>query len=179
MQKLLIYSKILAWPCEQAAKFIGYLLLLLTAVILYDVIGRKFFATGSFKLQEAEWHLHGTIALLGLGYAYIKNAHVRIDVFSDRIPTNTKLIMEIFAIFVFLIPFMGLLLWFGYDFAERSYMRSETSAGGVGLPYRWIIKSVLPIAALLNILAGLSVALNCIVALKAPHLQNDEMWDDM
>ncbi len=173
MEKLLKLSDILAWPTRQVAKATGLLLFVLMAVILYDVIGRKFFATGSFKLQELEWHLHGAIAVLGFGYAYTHNAHVRIDVFSSKMRERTKLWLELFAIFAFLIPFMGLLLWFGYEFAERAFIRHETSNGGVGLSNRWIIKSVVPLSALLTILGALSVALRCIVVLKSPkHLQN-------
>jgi TRAP-type mannitol/chloroaromatic compound transport system permease small subunit len=173
MEKLLKLSDLLAWPCRQMARAIGLLLLVLTAVILYDVIGRKFFSTGSFKLQELEWHLHGAIALLGFGYAYTLNAHVRIDVFSSKIPERIKLWMEIFAILAFLIPMMSLLLWFGYEFAERAFIRNETSNGGVGLSNRWIIKSVVPLSALLTIFGGLSVALRCFVILKSPHHLNN------
>ena len=68
---------------------------------------------------------------------------------------------------------MLLLLWFGYDFAERSFLRNETSNGGVGLSHRWIIKSTVPVAAFLSILGGLSVALRCIVALVRPDLRAD------
>ena len=173
MKRLVNLSNILIWPVRQVAKLIGILLLVLTVVILYDVIGRKFFATGSFKLQELEWHLHGAIAMLGFGYAYAHNAHVRIDVFSSKLSSRTKLWLEIFVIFTFLIPFMGLILWFGFDFAERAFIRQETSNGGVGLSDRWIIKSVVPISSLLTILGALSVALRCIVVLKgSKHLQN-------
>lgn len=170
MEKILKLSELFAWPCKQFARLIGFLLLVLTAVILYDVIGRRFLSTGSFKLQELEWHLHGAIALLGFGYAYIHNAHVRIDIFSTKISKRTKLWMEIFAIFAFLIPLMGLLLWFGYEFTERAFIRNETSNGGVGLSHRWIIKAVIPLSALLTIFGGLSVALRCIVALNEPAL---------
>lgn len=169
MEKLLRFSDVLAWPCYQVARLTGILLLVLTAVILYDVIGRKFFATGSFKLQELEWHLHGAIAVLSFGYAYLKDAHVRIDIISSRISKRAKLCMELCAIFLFLLPFMSLLAWSGYEFAERSFLWSETSNGGVGLSNRWIIKSVIPLSALLTILGGLSVALRCLVAFKTPE----------
>ena len=153
------------------------MLLVLTAVILYDVVGRKFFATGSFKLQELEWHLHGAIALLGMGYAYINNAHVRIDVFAGALPERVKLWMELFAILAFLIPFMSLLLNYGYDFAERSYIRNESSSGGLGLTNRWIIKSAVPLAAFLTLCGGVSVALRIVVVLFRPDLRRSPFED--
>lgn len=171
MHSCLVLSRYLAWPCRFFAKTCGVLLLILVGVIVYDVIGRRFFATGSFKLQELEWHLHGAIAILAFGYAYLKDAHVRIDIFVDRIGERRRVWLELTAIMLFLVPFMALLLWHGYDFAERSFMRSETSSGGIGLSHRWIIKSTLPLAAFLTILAGLSVAIRCIVTLVRPDIR--------
>ncbi len=173
MQSLLIIADILAVPCRFVARLLGWTLVVLMAVILYDVIGRRFFATGSFKLQELEWHLHGAIAVLGFGYAYIHNAHVRIDVFSSRFATATKMRIEILAIVFFLVPFMGLLVWYGFDFAHRSFVRGEGSSGGVGLSDRWVIKSAIPLGAALAILGGVSVLLRAVVALRRPDLLAD------
>ncbi|MEX0339219.1 MAG: TRAP transporter small permease subunit [Arenibacterium sp.] len=168
MNTLLKISGIFHVICTYFARFVGWLLLVLTAVILYDVIGRKFFATGSFKLQELEWHLHGAIAMLGFGYAYIRNAHVRIDIFAGLMSCRFKLKLEIAGIVLFLVPFMLLVAWFGFEFAERAYQRGETSNGGLGLSHRWIIKSVIPLSAILSILGGLSVAIRCLAALRHP-----------
>ncbi|MCI5042863.1 MAG: TRAP transporter small permease subunit [Donghicola eburneus] len=170
MERLLAVSDGLAAPCRAVARVYGWLLLVLMAVILYDVIGRRFFSTGSFKLQELEWHIHGAIAVLCFGFAYVENAHVRIDLFSKRMTRKTRLWIEILAIALFLIPFMVLLVWYGYDFTMRSFARGEGSPGGVGLPNRWIIKSAIPIGALLTISGGLSVMLRAIVALRRPDL---------
>jgi len=157
----------LAAPCRAAARLCGWLLLVLMGVILYDVIGRRFFSTGSFKLQELEWHLHGAIALLCFGYAYTEDAHVRIDLFSQRLSARTRLWIEIGAIALFLLPFMTLLTWYGIDFTWRSFERNEGSAGGIGLPNRWIIKSVIPIGAVLTLCGGLSVLLRSVALLRS------------
>jgi len=170
MEFLLKLSDWLSWICLQFARFAALLLLALTAVIIYDVIGRKFFATGSFKLQELEWHLHGAIAVLAFGYAYTRNAHVRIDILAERIPGRTKLWMEFWAIVLLLIPFFILIVWFGYEFAERAFIRNEGSNGGLGLPNRWIIKSAVPLSGILTIFGAGSVALRCLVILKRPDL---------
>jgi len=155
----------LAAPCRLAARLCGWLLLVLMAVILYDVVGRRFFSTGSFKLQELQWHLHGAIALLCFGYTYTENAHVRIDLFSQRLTERSRLWIEITIIALFLVPFMALLTWYGIDFTWRSFVRDEGSAGGIGLPNRWIIKSVIPIGAALTLCGGLSVLLRSVALL--------------
>ncbi|PJE38090.1 C4-dicarboxylate ABC transporter permease [Pseudooceanicola lipolyticus] len=170
MEQLLRIAEILSVPCRVVARGCGWLLLVLMAVILYDVIGRRFFATGSFKLQELEWHLHGAIAVLCFGWAYICNAHVRIDLFAERLTESARLKIEILAILLFLVPFMLAMTWFSVDFTYRSYIRAEGSPGGVGLPNRWIIKSAIPLGAILTIFGGLAVALRAYVALHRPDL---------
>jgi TRAP-type mannitol/chloroaromatic compound transport system permease small subunit len=166
MSRLLALSDALAWPCYAIARVLGLMLLLLTAVILYDVIGRRFFATGSIRLQELEWHLHGAIAILGFGYGYIHNAHVRIDVFAARLADRTRLKIELWAIFLFLVPFMLILIWFGAENTLRAFQRGEGSPGGMGLPHRWIIRSAIPLAGVLTILGALSVACRILAALQ-------------
>lgn len=168
----------LAGPCRLFAALCGVMLFVLAGVIVYDVIGRRLFDTGSILLQELEWHLHGAIAVLGFGYAYLKDAHVRIDVFAQRLTGRMRLRIEIFAILVFLVPFMLFLAYHGYWFAERAFVRGEGSTGGLGLPERWIIKSAIPVSAVLAILGGLSVALRASVALSRPERLTTPFEDD-
>lgn len=168
----------LAGPCRLFAALCGVMLFVLAGVIVYDVIGRRMFDTGSILLQELEWHLHGAIAVLAFGYAYLKDAHVRIDVFAQKWSGRMRLRIEIFAIFVFLVPFMIFLAYHGYWFAERAFVRGEGSTGALGLPERWIIKSAVPVSAVLAICGGLAVALRAIVALRRPDLLSDPFERD-
>lgn len=163
---MLTLARLLDRVCVAFARFAGVLLLLLTAVIIYDVIGRRFFNTGSVALQELEWHLHGAIAVLGFGYAYTRNAHVRIDVFHQHFSERLKLVLEIAGIALLLTPFLIGVMWFGYDFALRSFVRGEGSSGGLGLDHRWIIKSTVPLSALLALCGAWSVGLRAIAALR-------------
>jgi TRAP-type mannitol/chloroaromatic compound transport system permease small subunit len=176
MTRLIALSDALAWPCRAVARVLGLLLVVLTLFILYGVIGRRFFATGSIFLQEMEWHIHGAIAVLGFGYAYIHNAHVRIDVFAARLSDRTRLRIELWAILLCLIPFMLLMIWFGAENALRSFQRSEGSAGGLGVPHRWIIRSAVPLSGILAIAGGLSVACRILAALRGSG-RLDEPWE--
>lgn len=170
MSNILRIAWALALPCHLFARLVGMMLLFLTGVIMYDVIGRRFFNTSSFVVTDLEWHLHGAIAILAFGYAYIRDAHVRIDIFAEKMSRGLKLRLEFWAILLFLIPFMSLLVWFGFDFAQRAFLRGEGPVGGMGLSHRWIIKSAIPVSGLLTILGAVSVALRIQVALKRPDL---------
>lgn len=173
MQAALKLAGALTRLCDWAARLAAVMLVLLVFVIIYDVIGRKFFATGSFVLQELEWHIHGVVAVFAFGYAYTRNAHVRIDVLADRMSDRFRLWLEFWVLLVLVIPFFAFIVWYGYEFAERAFVRGEGANGGRGLPHRWIIKSTVPISALLTIAGCLAVALRILAVLRRPDLLRD------
>jgi TRAP-type mannitol/chloroaromatic compound transport system permease small subunit len=145
-----------------------WLALPLAAVIIFDVITRRFLVLGSTKLQEAEWHLHAVLFMFCVGFAYIVNAHVRIDLLRDKLSDRSKSWIEVIGCAVFAIPYVALLLVLSIDAAYDSYLVGEGSSAGTGLPHRWIIKSCMSVGFLLLLLACISVLLRHILLLFAP-----------
>lgn len=140
-------------------------------VTVFDVISRRFFVLGSTKLQELEWHLHTILFAFCVGYAYIANAHVRIDLVRDRLSERAKWWLEVAGVLVFLIPYCIVIVYFGTDFVMRSLALDESSSSATGLPHRWIIKSAIPLGFAVLLLAGIAVLLRKIVELFGPpHL---------
>lgn len=121
---------------------------------------------GSTQLQELEWHLHTVLFLFCLGYAYVKGAHVRIDLVREKLSARTRDYIEIIGIVLFLLPFCGLVMIYSADFALVSYQQHEGSSSGGGLPDRWIIKSALPLGIGLLALSGVAQFLNRLVSLR-------------
>lgn len=170
MQAGLRLAAALTRLCDWAARLAAVVMVALVFVIMYDVIGRKFFATGSFLLQELEWHLHGLVATFAFGYAYTRNAIVRIDVLADRMNARFRLWLEFWVILLLVIPFFLFILWYGYEFALRAFERGEGANGGRGLPHRWIVKSLVPISAILTIAGCSAVAIRIYAVLRRPDL---------
>lgn len=146
----------------------AWLCLPLIGVIVFDVITRRFFVLGSTKLQELEWHLHAVLFFLCIGWAYLKNAHVRIELVHEHLSRRTQLWIEILGCLLFLIPYSLIVLYHGVDWWERSWAIDETSDSATGLPYRWIIKAFLPIGFVFIFLGSLAVLLRKIVELFGP-----------
>ncbi|MAD11435.1 MAG: C4-dicarboxylate ABC transporter permease [Flavobacteriaceae bacterium] len=155
----------------------AWLSLPLIAIIMFDIISRKFFVLGSTKLQEMEWHLHAALFLLALGYAYLKNSHVRIEVIREGFSTKLKAILEVIGVVVFILPYTGLIIWFGIDFVSRSYGMNEVSSALTGLSHRWIIKSFVPMGMAFLWLAGISVLLRNISYLIGLKNNNKALMD--
>ncbi|MEJ8571180.1 TRAP transporter small permease subunit [Microbaculum marinum] len=163
-------------------KAASFLYVPLIVVIIYDVTQRKvlefvptftetawFHAFNSNKLQEAEWHMHAILFLLCFGFAYIKDAHVRIELVRDKLAPRTRVWIELLGCIFFLVAYCYVVMRFGYDFAQNSFKLMEQSAAQTGLPLRFIIKSFLPFGFLVLALAGVAVAVKCVVYLFGPE----------
>lgn len=123
---------------------------------------------GSTLLQELEWHSHTVLFSLVLGYGYIWNTHVRVDLVRETLAFQKKLWIEFVGLTFFFIPYLCILLYFATIYAYDSWAIGEISASLVGLSHRWIIKSVLVMGILVSILAGIAVWLQLVVAMFGP-----------
>jgi TRAP-type mannitol/chloroaromatic compound transport system permease small subunit len=191
MGQLLAVSEALDRLLTRIGNWAAWLLVPLVIVIIVDVITRKFQLLTSLtesmrvggnesgahfiesyltstKFQEMEWHLHAALFLLCLGYGYVKNSHVRIELVRERFDLETRAWTEFIGCIIFLLPYASLVLYFSYDFAMRSYEINEVSSALTGLPYRWVIKSFVPIGMVLLLLAAFTVAARNAVFLFGP-----------
>ena len=120
---------------------------------------------GSTLLQELEWHFHTGLFALVLGYGYIYNAHVRVDLIRENLKFRKQVWLEFVGITFFMLPFCATIIWFAIDYAYASYVIHEISASTVGLTHRWIIKSVLVAGLIVAAIAGIAVWLQVVVVL--------------
>ncbi|WP_108260569.1 TRAP transporter small permease subunit [Mangrovicoccus ximenensis] len=146
----------------------SYALLGLIAVVMWDVTSRRLFGMGSTRLQEAEWHLHTVLIMCFLGVAFIHNRHVRIDLVFSRLGPRGKAAVELLGILLLLLPFCAVTGYYAWNFAHTSFVRNEVSQSIDGLPFRWAIKSFLPLGLALLALAGISRGLRAAAALADP-----------
>ena len=146
----------------------AWLFLPLMGLIIFDVITRRFFVLGSTKLQEAEWHVHTMLFCMVLGYAYLKDVHVRIDLVRENLSRRKRQWIELVGGLLFLIPYCSVVVYFGYDFVSRSFFQNEISSATTGLTHRWMIKAFIPLAFTLLGVAGVCVMLRKIVRLFGP-----------
>ena len=149
---------------KYAAYFSAFILALLVILVVYDATARYLFQTGSIALQELEWHLFDIVILLGIGYTLQQNLHVRVDIFYDSFSERTRNIVDIFAFCFFIFPFSLLIIYIGFDFVMLSFHQLEGSSNPGGLPYRYIVKSLMPLA---FVLLGLQVLSELIKRIKA------------
>jgi len=144
-------------------KLSGYLIIILSFLVVYDALNRYLFSGGLVALQELEWHLFDIIFLLGLSYTLASDEHVRVDIFYSRFSKKTKAIINLLSMLFLVLPFVFLVLYFSSTFIHLSYLQNEISSDPGGLCCRFIIKSFIFIG---FFLLGLQAILTAIKNLK-------------
>jgi len=164
---------------DRVGRFGSWFILPLVLITCYDVTMRKLrfvyvwvldnfgqvWIFQSTILQELQWHMHTVLFTLVLGYGYVHNTHVRVDLIRERLSFRRKAWLEFLGTSFFLIPYTCILIWFAAVYAYDSYVMNEISASTVGLGERWIIKTVLAAGLVFVLLAGLAVWLQTVTVL--------------
>lgn len=173
MEALLAISDRINAFVGRIASAVGWLFLVTTAIIIFDVLSRKFGfqipGFGSTRLQELEWHLHTALFSFWLGLGYIRNTHVRVDVAMTNARPRTQAWVEFLGCLLFAIPYCLIAIYFAFDFTAVAFVDNESSESANGLPYRWIPKSFILIGLVLLLAAVLSVLLRISVYLFGPE----------
>lgn len=124
----------------------AFLMVLMMLDVCYDAIARYFFRTGSIAMQELEWHFFSVVFLFGMAYTLKEDGHVRVDVLYERFPARVKAVINIAGTLLLLLPLSALIIEGSFDFVREAWETGEISGDPGGLHYRWVIKSVIPVA---------------------------------
>ena len=160
-------SKSITGLNEFIGKGVSWLVLAMVLLVVYDVTMRYLFQSGSIALQELEWHLFSLIFLLGAAYTLIHDDHVRMDLFyqSRFMNDRRRAWINLLGSLLFLLPFCVLIMDSSMSFIEQSFSFREASPDPGGLPYRWILKSAIPLAFFLLFLQGIAEILKNLATL--------------
>jgi TRAP-type mannitol/chloroaromatic compound transport system permease small subunit len=137
----------------------------LVVVMAANVLLRYLFATGSVWSQELEWHLMVPICLFGMSYALRHGEHVRVDVlyggFTERAKHAVNLVAAVAAILISIA-----IIYLSWFYVGQSWAIGEESANPGGIPYRYVLKALIPIGFALFALQSLAEAARCLIALR-------------
>jgi TRAP-type mannitol/chloroaromatic compound transport system permease small subunit len=138
----------------------AWLALLLVLVTFAVVVLRYLFATGSIAMQESILYLHASLFLLGAAYTLKRDGHVRVDIFYRDFSPRRKALVDLLGTLLLLLPVCGFLLWVSLDYVASAWSLREASPETGGLPFVYLLKTLIPVAAGLLIVQGLSQALD-------------------
>ena len=155
MGALLKFSRLIDAMSEGLGKIIMWLILAAVLISAGNAVMRKAFDIGSNAFLEIQWYLFAAVFMLGAGYVFLKNAHVRIDFISNKMSRRTNAIIDIIGIVVFTIPLSIILLSLSWPVFERAWVSGEMSQNAGGL-IRWPVLLLIPVGFGLLILQSLS-----------------------
>ena len=120
------------------------------------VLLRYAFAQNTILIQEGVSYAHGLVLMLGMAYTLKENGHVRVDIlYSGRSP-RWRTLVDLFGHLFLLLPVAGLVLATSLPYAVSAWRILEGSSEVGGLPGVFLLKSLIPLMAVLLLLQGLS-----------------------
>ena len=129
---------------EAIGKSMRWLVLAAVLISAGNAIVRKAFSIGSNSLLEIQWYLFAAVFMLGGGYAFLRNVHVRIDFVSSKLSKRTNTIIDILGIVIFLIPLCLILIHLSWPLFVSTWTSGEMSSNAGGL-IRWPVMMLIPL----------------------------------
>jgi TRAP-type mannitol/chloroaromatic compound transport system permease small subunit len=182
MNLLLSFSRGIDALTERVGKAVYWLLLVAVLISTTNAIVRKAFNISSNAYLEAQWYLFAAVFMLGAGYVFLHDQHVRIDVISSRISRRKQVWVDVIGIALFLLPLCVFLVWTSWPSLQAAYVSGEISASPGGL-IRWPLYALVPIGFALLALQASSELFKRIAYLAGrgpdPHARPEKTAEDV
>src|ERR1700690_1959914 len=118
------------------------------------VVMRYALGLGSIRLQESVLYAHAALFMLAAAWTLQVGGHVRVDVFYAQASPRRRAVVDLIGAFVFLFPFALAVAALSLPYVERSWAILESSRETSGLPLVYVLKTLIPLFALLLGLQG-------------------------
>lgn len=179
MKPLLALSRAIDAVTDRIGHGLTWLILAAVVISGGNAIMRKAFNIGSNAWLEVQWYLFAAVFMLGAGYAFLKNVHVRIDFLSGRLSPRARNWIDIVGIVVFLVPLCVMMIDLGWPLFSNAWESGEMSQNAGGL-IRWPVLLLIPAGMALLLVQAISELIKRIAFLRglipdplahAPHEQ--------
>jgi TRAP-type mannitol/chloroaromatic compound transport system permease small subunit/TRAP-type C4-dicarboxylate transport system substrate-binding protein len=147
-------SRAIASLVSAVGRLVSWVWLALLVLVVVNVVLRYAFGEGRVALEELQWHLYAIGFLLALAWCVADDVHIRVDLVHERLRPRHRAWIECYGIVLLLLPFCVLMLVASGPFVAAAWRTGEVSMAPGGLPLRWAIKAVLPLAFALLALSG-------------------------
>ena len=82
--------------------------------------------------------------MLAAAWTLQQNGHVRVDVFYSNASPRTKALVDLLGSLLLLLPFVAVIAWFAIPYVARSWDNLERSREISGLPFVYLLKTLIP-----------------------------------
>ena len=141
---------------EVTGRFISWATVTMVILVVLVVITRYFLGLGSIALQESVTYLHCLVFMMGFAFTLKHDGHVRVDIFYRGFSPRFKAIVNLIGGLLFLIPFCLLIFFTSWDYVLASWVIRETSAENNGLPFIYLLKTLMLLMPVTLLLQGIA-----------------------
>lgn len=146
-------------------KVFAWLIVVLTAVIVFEVGSRYILNKPNAWVFDATYMLYGTLFMMAGAYTLSKNGHVRGDILYGFFEPRTQAFFDLILYVVFFLPGVIALAYAGYTFASESWVIKEHSSVTADGPPIYPFKAIIPLAGGMLLLQGLVEIVRCVMCL--------------
>jgi TRAP-type mannitol/chloroaromatic compound transport system permease small subunit len=144
---------------ELTGRSIAWLTLGMVLITFAVVVLRYGLQIGSIALQESVTYLHAIVFMLGAAYTLKHDSHVRVDIFYQKVSPRTRAWTNLLGTLLLLFPTCVFIFASSLDYVASSWSIQEGSRETGGLDGVFLLKTVIPLMAVLLLLQGCSLAL--------------------
>ncbi len=146
-------------------RIVAWLTLLMMLLTCLIVILRYGFSVGYIAMQESISYLHAVVFLLGAAFTLERDGHVRVDIFYRNYTERQKAWVNGIGSLVFLLPICGFVLFSSWDYTVNAWRIAEGSPNADGIPAVFLLKTLIPLFAVLLALQGVAEVLRSLLTL--------------
>jgi TRAP-type mannitol/chloroaromatic compound transport system permease small subunit len=158
---LLAIDQLSAW----VGRAFAWLLVALTALIVWEVGSRYIFAAPHAWAFDAQAMAYGTLFMMAGAYTLATSGHVRGDVLYGFLSPRAQASIDLVLYVVFFVPGVVALVWAGYEFAGESWaIREHSSVMAEGRPI-YPFKTIIPVAGAFLLVQGFAEIARCVLCL--------------
>ncbi|MDG1164827.1 MAG: TRAP transporter small permease subunit [Porticoccaceae bacterium] len=150
---------------EITGRAISWLTMLMVALVVAVVVMRYFLEMGSIAMQESITYIHAMVFMMGIAFTLKRGGHVRVDIFYRAFSVRKKALVDLLGGVLFLIPVALLILATSWDYVVASWAIAETSAENNGLPFIYLLKTLMLIMPSTLLLQGIAETLKSALTL--------------
>ncbi|WP_458792063.1 TRAP transporter small permease subunit [Yoonia sp. MH D7] len=156
---------------ELAGRLVSVVAIVFAAIIIFDVVMRYVFNDPTRWAFDVTKQLYGFYFVMLGGYALRHQAHVRVDLVTERFSRRTRRWVEVAGYLIFFFPFAWVFMTRSWDFAMKSWNQGETTYGSIQMPV-YPLKIAMAVAAGLLFLQGISEILKLILDREVSHIDS-------
>lgn len=165
MQTLVAISRMLDWPSRFLGRWLPWVVAAVVLLKFSTVSMRYLFSSTSIKLQDSVTYAHATVFMLLVGFAVLRDDHVRVDMFYAGMSARGRALVDLLCALICILPFCAILGWFSWPYVASAWAIREGALFFGGLPYTYLFKTEILAFAILLALQSVAVALRCVAML--------------